>query len=112
MYGKWQEISILIDAAMNQNVDVLEINDEALTLVMMKVGDKYSIGEIFMPGMLLAAKTTKTATEILKPRLAKRTIDLEVDQKPERFVEAVKEYKPGVAGFSGLLIMKKLSRRR
>ncbi|MCL5987205.1 MAG: corrinoid protein [Actinobacteria bacterium] len=138
MYGKWKEISELINTALEQRIDVLEIIDNALTPAMTEVGDKFSVGEMFMPDMLLAAKTMKTAMEILKPKLVGRTItekgtvvmgtiegdlhdigknmvlsmlegvgyktiDLGIDQKPERFIEAIKQYKPDVVGFSGLL---------
>lgn len=67
--GHWQNIGNLVQQALDSGVDPLEIFDRALNPAMTEVGDKFSSGELFMPDMLLAAKTMKTAMEVLKPHL-------------------------------------------
>ena len=72
--GGWQKIGELVQKAMDENIAPLEIFDKALNPALGEVGDKFSTGELFLPDMLLAAKTMKTAMEVLKPHLVGGTI--------------------------------------
>lgn len=67
--GKYSVIESLINKALSDGIDPLGIVNKALHSAMEEVGDKFSSGEMYMPDMLLAAKTMKTAMGLLKPKL-------------------------------------------
>jgi len=65
--GAYKEIAPLIEKALSQNIKIDDIINSALSKAMIYVGDKFSEGSLYMPDMLLSAKTMKEAMEILKP---------------------------------------------
>lgn len=68
--GKKKVAVPLVEQALAEGVPAQEILDDALISAMDVVGDKFSKNEIFVPEMLVAAKTMGACTEILKPHLA------------------------------------------
>ncbi|MCE5329345.1 cobalamin-dependent protein [bacterium] len=69
--GAYKEIEPLILQALDQNIEINDIINNSLSKAMIYVGDKFSTGELYMPDMLLSAKTMKAAMEILKPHMKK-----------------------------------------
>jgi len=66
---KWDEIAALTNETLEAGVPALEIIDQGLVPGMSAVGIKFRDGEVFLPELLLSAKTMKTALEILLPIL-------------------------------------------
>jgi len=67
--GKHTEIEALVKNAIDENVDLNSLLNDALIAAMDVVSGKFSRNEIFVPEMLLCAVTMKKALEIVKPRL-------------------------------------------
>jgi corrinoid protein of di/trimethylamine methyltransferase len=68
--GKMKLIEGLVKEALDAGDDPLAILNEGMISAMGRVGEKFQKSEIFVPEMLVAAKTMKKGVEILKPRLA------------------------------------------
>jgi len=62
---------VLVQKAMDDGEDPLEILDEGLIPPMGEIGDMFASGELFVPEMLLAARAMKSGLAILKPILVK-----------------------------------------
>ena len=69
---KWDEIAALTNETLEAGVPALEIINQGLVLGMSAVGIKFRNGEVFLPELLLSAKTMKTALEILLPILSQQ----------------------------------------
>ncbi len=69
---KWDEIAALTNEAVEAGVPALEIINQGLVPGMSVVGIKFRNGEMFLPELLLSAKTMKTALEILMPILSQQ----------------------------------------
>ena len=67
--GKLKLINELVETALAEGLDPLEILNEGMIAAMGVVGEKFQKSEIFVPEMLIAAKTMKKGVEILKPKL-------------------------------------------
>jgi corrinoid protein of di/trimethylamine methyltransferase len=67
--GKSKIIVELVEAALADGLDPLKILNEGMINAMGIVGEKFQKSEIFVPEMLVAAKTMKKGVEILKPKL-------------------------------------------
>ena len=67
--GKSKVIGGLVEAALTEGVDPMSILNEGMIAAMAVIGDKFQKAEIFVPEMLVAAKTMKTGVEVLKPKL-------------------------------------------
>lgn len=59
-----------LQACLDEGVDPQVILDEGLIAAMDVVGDKFSKNEVFVPEMLVAARTMAACTDVLKPILA------------------------------------------
>lgn len=68
--GKKKVAVPLVEQALEEGIPAQTILDDALISAMDVVGDKFSKNEIFVPEMLVAARTMGACTEILKPYLA------------------------------------------
>lgn len=68
--GKLKEVAPLVQAALDEGIEPMEILNEGLISAMSVVGDKFKAGEYFVPDMLLAAKGMKKGLAVLKPALA------------------------------------------
>ena len=69
---KWNEIAALTNETLEAGIPALEIIDQGLVPGMSAVGIKFRDGEVFLPELLLSAKTMKTALEILMPILSQQ----------------------------------------
>jgi methanogenic corrinoid protein MtbC1 len=67
--GKSKLIEGLVTEALNEGLDPLKILNEGMIAAMAVVGDKFQKAEVFVPEMLVAARTMKKGVEILKPKL-------------------------------------------
>jgi 5-methyltetrahydrofolate--homocysteine methyltransferase len=67
---KWNEIAALTNEALADGVPALEIINQGLVPGMSVVGTKFRDGEMFLPELLLSAKTMNTALAILLPTLS------------------------------------------
>jgi 5-methyltetrahydrofolate--homocysteine methyltransferase len=67
---KWNEIAALTNEALEDGAPALEIINQGLVLGMSAVGTKFRDGEMFLPELLLSAKTMNTALAILLPTLS------------------------------------------
>jgi methanogenic corrinoid protein MtbC1 len=68
--GKSKDIAAMVEAALAEGDAPLAILNEGMMVAMTKVGAKFQQGEIFVPEMLIAARTMKKGVEVLKPHLA------------------------------------------
>jgi methanogenic corrinoid protein MtbC1 len=67
--GKVKLITDLVEAALAEGLEPLRILNEGMVNAMGIVGEKFQKSEIFVPEMLIAAKTMKKGVEALKPKL-------------------------------------------
>jgi 5-methyltetrahydrofolate--homocysteine methyltransferase len=65
--GNYKDISRLVKEAVENGIKIDVLINDALSKAMIEVGDKFAIGELFMPDMLLSAKVMKEAMSVLKP---------------------------------------------
>lgn len=65
--GNYKDIASLVKKALDEGIDIKTIINEGLSAAMIDVGDKFASGELYIPDMLLSAKTMKEAMSILKP---------------------------------------------
>ena len=72
---KLGEIAALTNEALEAGVQPLDIIDSGLMPGMSEMGRKFSKGEVFLPELLLSAKTMKTALAILLPILGQQGAD-------------------------------------
>jgi len=68
--GKVKLIEGLVQEALDANDDPNAILNEGMIAAMGVVGEKFQANEIFVPEMLVAAKTMKKGVEVLRPHLA------------------------------------------
>lgn len=68
--GRFKEIKAIVKAALDSGVLPQQILDEALVPAMEEVGRLFSVGEIFLPEMMVSAKVMQMALVILKPSLS------------------------------------------
>jgi corrinoid protein of di/trimethylamine methyltransferase len=68
--GKMKLIEGLVAEALAAGDDPMAILNEGMIGAMGRVGEKFQKSEIFVPEMLVAAKTMKKGVEVLKPHLA------------------------------------------
>lgn len=67
--GKFKEIEDMTKKAVTEGVDLNRIINDSLIAAMDIVGERFSKNEIFVPEMLVSARTVKLALEIIKPLL-------------------------------------------
>jgi corrinoid protein of di/trimethylamine methyltransferase len=68
--GKVKLIETLVQEALDSGVDAGEILNDGMTEAMRIIGAKFQENEVFVPELLIAAKTLKKGVEVLKPHLA------------------------------------------
>ncbi len=84
--GKYKEIEDLTRKTIADGVDLNKIINDSLIAGMDIVGEKFSKNEIFVPEMLVSARTVKMALEIIRPLLK----DDEVQQRGTILMGTVK----------------------
>ncbi|MDR3342221.1 MAG: corrinoid protein [Treponema sp.] len=68
--GRKKDAEALVEAALDEGMDPLEILNKGMIDTMGLVGEKFKTGEIFVPEMLVAARAMKASVEVLKPHLS------------------------------------------
>ena len=68
--GKSKIVGGLVEEALNEGLDPVEILNKGMIDAMSVVGEKFKNNEIFVPEMLVAARAMKKGVEVLKPHLA------------------------------------------
>ena len=74
--GKFKEIEDMTKKAITEGVDLNKIINDSLIAGMDIVGERFSKNEIFVPEMLVSARTVKLALEIIKPLLEDNKAEL------------------------------------
>ena len=69
--GKAKIIVELVQSAIDEGIDPMEILNHGMVDAMTLIGERFSRGEAFVPEMLISARTMKKGVEVLKPHLAK-----------------------------------------
>ena len=69
--GKLKDIRSLTESALGGGATPQQVLDEGLLPGMDEVGKRFKVGDMFIPEVLLSAKTMAAAMEVLKPLLAK-----------------------------------------
>ncbi|MCL2044687.1 MAG: corrinoid protein [Treponema sp.] len=72
--GKVKMISALVEEALAEGIAPLSILNDGMVSAMASVGSKFQRSEMFVPEMLIAAKTMKKGVEILQPALGGASI--------------------------------------
>ncbi|NWF56223.1 MAG: corrinoid protein [Syntrophaceae bacterium] len=72
--GNLEEIAGTTGEALGAGIDPQRIIDEALIAAMDKVGERFAAGDLFIPEMLLSAKTMESALAVLRPLIAGKGI--------------------------------------
>ncbi len=138
MAGEMDKVVELTRKAIEEKLQPVSIINEGYIPAMNVVGKRFKNGEMFVPEVLMAARSMNAGMELVKPLLVEGevqvkgtillgtvkgdlhdigknlvgmmiesggyvVIDLGTDLEPEKFVEAVKEYKPEIVGMSALL---------
>ena len=67
--GDYEAAENLTKSMISQGVAADKIINESIMTTLQDVGEKFSAGEVFIPEMLIAAKTAQKVIDILKPRL-------------------------------------------
>ncbi len=67
--GKAKKVKVLVQQALDENIDPKEILDGGLLSAMMIVGEKFKNNEVFVPEVLVAARAMNTGLTILEPKL-------------------------------------------
>ena len=67
--GKHREIEALVENAIQRELNLDDLINDALIGAMDVVGDRFAKSEIFVPEMLVAAMTMKKGLDIIKPLL-------------------------------------------
>lgn len=67
--GKKKLIRGLVEEALAEGLNPVEILNKGMVDAMGIVGEKFTAGEIFVPEMLVAARTMKEGVEVLRPHL-------------------------------------------
>lgn len=136
--GNADEVKALTEKALEENLAVADIMSQGLLAGMDVVGQRFKVGDMFIPEVLASADAMKKAMEILRPLLSEgeaqasgkfliatvkgdlhdigknlvammfegagfEVIDLGIDIAVDDIVEAVKNQRPNLVGFSALL---------
>ncbi len=67
--GKYKDIEAEVQRAVDSGTDLNRLINEALISAMDIVGKRFAEGEIYVPEMLVSAKTMKQGLDIIKPLL-------------------------------------------
>ena len=67
--GQFKQIETLVQDALNEGIDPNTILNEGMIDAMTSIGAKFQANEIFVPELMIAAKTMKKGVELLRPFL-------------------------------------------
>lgn len=71
--GKRNEIGALVQAAVDEGIDLQMIINDYMIEAMKEVGARFEAKKIFVPEMMIAARTMQTGLEIIKPLMSQET---------------------------------------
>lgn len=69
--GKTEEVLAIVNGLLDDGVTAKAILADAMMPTMERLGEKFSLGEAFLPELLVAADTMKSAFTLLGPAMAK-----------------------------------------
>jgi len=72
--GNLEEAPRVTGEALAEGIDPQRIIDQALIAAMDEVGEKFAAGDLFIPEMLLSARTMESALAVLRPLIAEKGI--------------------------------------
>jgi 5-methyltetrahydrofolate--homocysteine methyltransferase len=73
--GKKGNVVEYVKKALNEDIQPSEILNQGLIAAMKEVGDLYEAGDLFVPEMMIAAKSMKTGLALLDPYLVGEKIE-------------------------------------
>jgi 5-methyltetrahydrofolate--homocysteine methyltransferase len=76
--GKRNEITALVQAALDENMDPHVIINDYMIEAMKEVGARFEAKKIFVPEMMIAARTMQTGLGLIKPLIAQK------EEKPKK----------------------------
>ena len=74
--GKTKEIGLLVQTALDNGADPQDIIDNYLIDAMKEVGARFEAGKIFVPEMMIAARTMQTGLAVIEPLMAGDKVQL------------------------------------
>lgn len=69
VFGERDNVVRIVQAAVDNNEDVVELLNVTMIPALREVGDQFSAGEVFVPEMLVSAKAMQAAIDIVGPLL-------------------------------------------
>jgi 5-methyltetrahydrofolate--homocysteine methyltransferase len=70
VFGDRDVVVEIVREAVDDNVDVVELLNVTMIPALREVGEQFSIGEVFVPEMLVAARAMQGGIDIIEPLLA------------------------------------------
>ncbi|HAX51051.1 MAG TPA: cobalamin-binding protein, partial [Lachnospiraceae bacterium] len=67
--GRAKNVKALVQQALDEEMDPIEVLNEGLLSGMMIVGEKFKNNEVFVPEVLVAARAMNAGITILEPKL-------------------------------------------
>jgi len=67
----------MVQAAIDQDLDIHEVIQQAMTPAIVEVGKRFEAGKLYLPELQLSADTFATAMEVLRPKLLESKINLQ-----------------------------------
>ena len=67
--GNNQAVKAIVQAAIDEGSDLVELMNESMIPAMREVGDKFSRCEVFVPDMLIAARAMQSGLGLIEPLL-------------------------------------------
>lgn len=67
----------MVQAAIDQDLDIPEVIQQAMTPAIVEVGKRFEAGKLYLPELQLSADTFATAMEVLRPKLLESKINLQ-----------------------------------
>jgi corrinoid protein of di/trimethylamine methyltransferase len=71
----------LVEEALGEGIDPLEIVDRGLSPGLRSIGDKFQKLEVFLPELILGAKIFSEAMKLLEPVILKRGVERQIEGK-------------------------------
>lgn len=136
--GDLKNVTAKVSQAVDEKIDAQVILNDGLMPGINEVGERFAKGQVFVPNVLMSAKTMNAGVDVIKPLLEGKgdtsigtavaatvkgdlhdigknlvclmmrsaninVIDLGANVGAEKYIEAIKEYKPDVVVMSALL---------
>lgn len=73
--GKIMEVVPAVKEALEEGIEPLTILNEGLVAPINRLGEKFRVGEIYVPELLIASKGMKMGAEVIKPLLMSENVE-------------------------------------